>query len=107
MRESLRAQFELKNSSEELRTQLEEWEEDKQWKAREERNRRANAERNLPNIPEGRKLAISKMRIPEFLKISEQMETNATKNSNEESNFEFENLKNEEQAGDISQSQNS
>ena len=45
-------QFELKNSYEELRTQLEEWEEDKQWKAREESNRRANVERNLPTIPE-------------------------------------------------------
>ena len=47
-------QFELKNSYEELRTQLEEWEEDKQWwKAREESNRRMNVEPpNLSTIPE-------------------------------------------------------
>ena len=53
MREELRVQFELRNSYGELRNQLEEWEEDKQWKAREESNRRANAERDLPTIPEG------------------------------------------------------
>ena len=41
-----------KNSYGELRNQLEEWEEDKQWKAREESNRMANVERNLPTIPE-------------------------------------------------------
>ena len=52
LRENLRVQFELKNSYGELRTQLEEWEEDKQWKAREESNRRTNVERNLPTIPE-------------------------------------------------------
>ena len=52
MREELRAQFELRNSYEELRNQVEEWEEDKKWKAREEMNRRANVERNLPTIPE-------------------------------------------------------
>ena len=52
MSEELRVQFELKNSYGELRNQLEEWEEDKQWKAREESNRRANLERNLPAIPE-------------------------------------------------------
>ena len=48
MREELRVQFELRNSYEELRNQLEEWEEDKQWKAREEINRRANVAQNLP-----------------------------------------------------------
>ena len=71
MREELRVQFELRNSYGELRNQLGEWEEDKQRKAREERNRRPNVERNLPNIPEG-KLAISKIQIPKILKISEQ-----------------------------------
>ena len=54
LRENLRVQFEMKNSYGELRTQLEEWEEDKQWKAREESNRRMNAEPpNLPTTPEG------------------------------------------------------
>ena len=53
MREDLRAQFELKNSYGELRNRLEEWGEDKQWKAREESNRRSNAGRDLPTIPEG------------------------------------------------------
>ena len=52
MREDLRVQFELKNSYGELRNQLEEWEEDRQWKAKEESNRRANVEQNLPTIPE-------------------------------------------------------
>ena len=52
MRENLRVQFELRNSYEELRNQLEEWEEDKKWKAREESNRRANVEQNLPTILE-------------------------------------------------------
>ena len=51
MREELRVQFELRNSYGELRNQLEEWEEDKQWKAKEEMNRRANVERNSPTIP--------------------------------------------------------
>ena len=32
--------------------ELEEWEEDKQWKAREESNQRANADQNLPTILE-------------------------------------------------------
>ena len=53
MREELRVQFELGNSYGELRNQLEEWEEDRQWKAREGSNRRMNAERNLPTAPEG------------------------------------------------------
>ena len=52
MSEELRVQFEMKNSYGELRNQLEEWEEDKQWEAREESNRRSNVERNLPIIPE-------------------------------------------------------
>ena len=52
MREELRVQFELRNSYGELRNQLEEWEEDKQWKAKEEMNRRADVERNLPTIPD-------------------------------------------------------
>ena len=52
MREELRVQFELGNSYEELRNQLEDWGEDKQWKAKEEMNRRADVERNLPTIPE-------------------------------------------------------
>ena len=34
MRGELRVQFELRNSYEALRNQLEEWEEDKQWEAR-------------------------------------------------------------------------
>ena len=72
MREELRVQFELRNSYGELRNQLEEWEEDKQWKAREESNRRANVERNLPTIPEGGGSAISKIQIPTTLEISEQ-----------------------------------
>ena len=54
LRENLRVQFELKNSYEELRNQPEEWEEDKQWKARGESIRRANLERVLPTIPEER-----------------------------------------------------
>ena len=71
MREELSVQFELRNSYEELRNQLEEWEEDKQWKAREESNRRANVERNLPTIPEGGS-AISTIQIPTILAISGQ-----------------------------------
>ena len=73
MREELRVQFELRNSYGELRNQLEEWGgEDKQWKAREVSNRRANVGRNLPTIPEGMKSKISKIQIPTILKISEQ-----------------------------------
>ena len=52
MREELRMQFELRNSPGAIRNQLGEWEEDKQWEAREESNRMANADRNLPTIPE-------------------------------------------------------
>ena len=70
MREELKMQFELGNSYGELRNQLEEWKEDKQWKAREESNRRSNVDRNLPTIPEvrGGKLIIS---ITLFLMILE------------------------------------
>ena len=70
MREDLRVQFELKNSYEELRNQLEKWEEDKQWKAREESNRMANVDRNLPTIPEMGDLEISIKLIPIISKIS-------------------------------------
>ena len=66
MREDLRVQFELKNSYGGLRNQLEEWEEDKQWKAREERNRRANVERNLPTIPEWGNWRFRKCKFPRF-----------------------------------------
>jgi hypothetical protein len=88
LRENLRVQFELKNSYEELRTQLEEWEEDKQWKAREESNRRATVERNLPTIPEE----------------GEDFENLATQNEMADltldSPLEFANLQNIEQAED-------
>ena len=88
LRENLRVQFELKNSYGELRTQLEEWEEDKQWKAREESNRRANVERNLPTIPEE----------------DEDFENLATQNEMTDltldSPLEFTNLQNFEQAED-------
>ena len=52
MREELRTQFELKTSYGELRNQLEEWEEDKKWKEREESNRREGLGQILPIIPE-------------------------------------------------------
>ena len=88
LRENLRVQFELKNSYEELRTQLEEWEEDKQWKAREESNRRANVERNLPTIPEEEE---------DFENLATQNDmTDLTLNSP----LEFANLQNSEQAED-------
>ena len=103
MREDLRVQFELKNSYGELRTQLEEWEEDKQWKAREESNRRTNVERNLPTTPEGEELDDFENTITQdFEDFGTQIETNETKDSILDSPLGFENLQNSEQDGDHS-----
>ena len=100
MREELRVQFELRNSYGELRNQLEEWEEDKQWKAREESNRRANAERNLPTIPEGEELDdFENTTTHDIEDFGTQIETDETKDSILDSPLEFENLQNFEQAG--------
>ena len=93
MREDLMVQFELKNSYEELRNQLGEWEEDKQWKAREEINRRSDVDRNLPTIPEAGELedfenANSKANSQDFEDFGTQK--NETKDSISDSPMETE-----------------
>ena len=71
MREELRVPFGLKNSYGELRNQLGEWEEDKQWKAREESNRRSNAEREIyPQFLKWGDLEISITQFPTISEIS-------------------------------------
>ena len=101
MREDLRVQFELKNSYGELRNQLEEWEEDKQWKAREESKRREDVERNLPTILDGGENDdFENLNSQEPDDFGTKIETKATKDLNDESSFEFENLQNIEKAGD-------
>ena len=64
IREELRAQFELRNSYEDLRERLGEWGEDKQWEAQEEMKRRGEVERECPTISEdGGNLDIKKVDI--------------------------------------------
>ena len=70
MREELRIQFELNTSYEELRNQLEEWEGDKKWKAKEESNWRSNLEQILPKIPEEEEIGIFDDSVPRTLMIS-------------------------------------